>query len=105
LRYLDDPTLGTLTSMIYFNNVVIISRLSDNGPFMKELFGRLQHYAALANLSAPHHAFGNNASRSSSSTAISAIATPNASGMNGGNHNGNHYTLIITLVQQAILMI
>lgn len=50
LRYLDDPTLSTLTSMIFFNNVMIVSRLSDNTEFMQDLFGKLEEVAPLADL-------------------------------------------------------
>eukprot|EP00823_Brevimastigomonas_motovehiculus_P007666 TRINITY_DN677_c4_g1_i3.p1 TRINITY_DN677_c4_g1~~TRINITY_DN677_c4_g1_i3.p1 ORF type:complete len:881 (-),score=219.79 TRINITY_DN677_c4_g1_i3:1112-3754(-) len=53
LRYLDDATMGTLTSIIFFNNVVIVSRLSENNDFMRELFGKLQAAALLVEESKP----------------------------------------------------
>lgn len=50
LRYLDDPTVNTLSSMIFYNNVMIVSRLSDNTEFMQDLFRKLSIVAPLAHL-------------------------------------------------------
>lgn len=41
LRYLDDATMNTLNSMIFFNNVHIITRLTEKVDFMKEFFAKL----------------------------------------------------------------
>lgn len=37
-RILDDPTFGVLNSLIYFNQVEIVSHLQSNTAFLKELF-------------------------------------------------------------------
>jgi protein phosphatase 4 regulatory subunit 3 len=37
-RILDDPTFGVLNSLIFFNQVEIVSHLQQNTPFLKELF-------------------------------------------------------------------
>lgn len=45
LRYLDDQTINTLTSMLFFNNVHIITRLTEKADFMKEFFAKLHREA------------------------------------------------------------
>lgn len=37
-RILDDPTFSVLNSLIFFNQVDIVTHLLTNGPFLKELF-------------------------------------------------------------------
>jgi hypothetical protein len=72
LRYLDDATLGTLSSMIFFNNVVIVSRLSDNPEFMQELFSKMLYLAPLANLKATGQGAGAGAGDGKAAAAGSA---------------------------------
>jgi protein phosphatase-4 regulatory subunit 3 len=38
-RILDDPTFSVLNSLIFFNQVDIVSHLQGNTPFLKDLFG------------------------------------------------------------------
>ena len=38
-RILDDPTFGVLNSLIFFNQVDIISHLQTNPHYLEELFG------------------------------------------------------------------
>lgn len=38
-RILDDPTFSVLNSLIFFNQVDIVSHLQSNTPFLEELFG------------------------------------------------------------------
>ena len=38
-RILDDPTFSVLNSLIFFNQVDIVSHLQTNGSFLKDLFG------------------------------------------------------------------
>lgn len=46
LRYLDDATMSTLSQMIFFNNVTIVSRLSENTEFLKEFFAQIHQLAS-----------------------------------------------------------
>lgn len=45
LRYLDDQTINSLTSMLFFNNVTIITRLTEKQEFMQEFFQKLHREA------------------------------------------------------------
>jgi len=47
LRYLDDNTLATLSSTIFFNNLLIIQQLTQNVSFMEELFSKLHRVARI----------------------------------------------------------
>lgn len=40
-KYLDDHTFASLNSLVFFNNVEIVNRLQQDGPFLDELFSRL----------------------------------------------------------------
>ena len=42
-RILDDPTFGVLNSLIFFNQVDIISHLQSNPAYLEELFGIIDH--------------------------------------------------------------
>lgn len=50
LRYLDDNAVGTLSSIIFFNNVMIVTRLSENKEFVGNLFTKLQYLAPKSQL-------------------------------------------------------
>eukprot|EP00002_Diphylleia_rotans_P037304 TRINITY_DN8324_c0_g1_i1.p1 TRINITY_DN8324_c0_g1~~TRINITY_DN8324_c0_g1_i1.p1 ORF type:complete len:423 (-),score=88.53 TRINITY_DN8324_c0_g1_i1:946-2214(-) len=41
-RYLDDGTFGTLNSLLYFNNVEIVTTLSTDSSFLSRLFEKLK---------------------------------------------------------------
>jgi len=41
-RYLDDPTFATLNSILFFNNVEIVSIIQNDEAFLSELFQRLE---------------------------------------------------------------
>jgi len=45
LRYLDDNTLATLQSTMFFNNLLIIQHLTQKVSFMEELFSKLHRVA------------------------------------------------------------
>jgi len=45
LRYLDDTTMGTINSLIFFNNLAVVTGLTEGESFMKEFFSELHRLA------------------------------------------------------------
>lgn len=48
LRYLDDTTMGSLNSLIFFNNLAVVTGLSEDEQFMKDFFSELHRLAAFS---------------------------------------------------------
>lgn len=45
LRYLDDPTMSSINSIIFFNNVALITGLTGDEPWMKAFFAEMHKLA------------------------------------------------------------